>query len=75
MNCKELSGSVITIVITILVITVIVMSIITAIQYISWLTSDPVECVDGKLYEVTYEGNIKILDEQYGDICIVNKTK
>jgi hypothetical protein len=47
----------------------------TAIHYISWLTSEPIECIDSKVYEVTYKGNIKIMDEQVGDICISEETK
>jgi hypothetical protein len=71
MTCKELSGSVITLVI----ITVVMWLAIASIRYISWLTSEPIECIDSKVYEVTYRGNIKILDEQLGDICIAEETK
>jgi hypothetical protein len=71
MTCKELSGSVITLVI----IAVAILLAITAIQYISWLTSEPIECIGGKVYEVTYEGNLKILDEQHGEICVVKEMK
>jgi hypothetical protein len=71
MTCKDLSREV-----AILVIIVATVStIFTAIKYISWLTSDPIECIDSKVYEVTYEGNIKIMDEQSGDICITKETK
>jgi hypothetical protein len=52
-----------------------VLALFSSSLYIDWLTSDPIECVDGKLYEVTYEGNIKILDEQYGEICEVKAIK
>jgi hypothetical protein len=71
MTCKDLSIQVVTFVIVVITIS----TISTAMVYISWLTSDPIECIDGKLYEVTYEGNIKILDEQYGDSCIVKDMK
>ena len=71
MTCKDLSNKVVIFVF----IVATVLTIFTAIQYMSWLTSDPIECVDGKLYEVTYKGDIKILDEQYGDICVVENSK
>jgi hypothetical protein len=71
MTCKDLSSEVVIFV----VIVVTILTISTAIQYMSWLTAIPIECIDGELYEVTYEGNIKILDKQYGDICIAEKTK
>ena len=71
MTCKDLSSEVVIFVI----IVVALLTIFTAMHYISWLKSDPIECIDGKVYEVTYRGNIKILDEQLGDICIVKDMK
>jgi hypothetical protein len=75
MNCKELSNSVVILVMIAVAALTFFMLILTASVYISWLTSDPIECIDSKVYEVTYKGNIKILDEQVGDVCIAEETK
>jgi hypothetical protein len=71
MTCKELSSGVISAVVALTGVCVI----FGLVSYLSWLTAKPLECIDGKLYEVTYKGNIKILDEQYGDICITEETR
>jgi hypothetical protein len=75
MTCKDLSSEVVIFVIIVVALLTIFTAMFTAMHYISWLKSDPIECIDGKVYEVTYRGNIKILDEQLGDICIVKDMK
>jgi hypothetical protein len=69
MTCKDLSEELVIFVISAVALLTIFIAMFTAIRYISWLTSEPIECIDSKVYEVTYEGNIKILDEQHGGIC------
>ena len=76
MTCKDLSSEVVTILSIVTIF--IILTILTATQIVSWLTENPVEsveCIDGRLYEVTYKGNIKIMDEHYGDICEVKAIK
>jgi hypothetical protein len=75
MTCKDLPKELVIFVIIAVTALTIFIAMFTAIHYISWLTSEPIECIDSKVYEVTYEGDIKILDEQIGDICIAEETK
>jgi hypothetical protein len=75
MTCKDLSKELVIFVIIAVTALTVFVTMFTAIHYISWLNSDPIECIDSKVYEVTYEGNIKIMDEQVGDICIAEETK
>ena len=72
MTCKELSG----VASFVGVFIIVAMSTLTIIVWGAKLFSEPplpVECVEGKAYEITIKGNIKYLDEIVGTKCEVVK--
>lgn len=69
MTCKELSNGIKGAIAFCVIATITVSAAFTIIYYIDWLTTEPVECVDGQAYEITIQGNVKYLDEVVGTKC------